>query len=434
MNYTLHTGDCRDVMATLPAESVDAIVCDPPYGLSFMGKGWDHGVPGVDFWVEALRVLKPGGHLIAFGGTRTYHRLAVAIEDAGFEVRDCLMWLYGSGFPKSHDVSKAIDKQAGAERKVVSMQKGSLVSAGRENWKNLYDRGDGKTPDGRDYYEIIKRKEKREEEGIAITAPSTDLAKQWHGWGTALKPAYEPAILARKPLRGTVADNVAQWGTGGLNIDGCRVGDEQTTTTIKDFSQAHGNQFGKAGITYPKTGEKINPPGRWPANVILDEDAAAALDAQSGVGGASRFFYTAKASRSEREAGLDGVEAQSIGAKGNGLGRTCEVCGASVLEGCACDNRTYSNQKRANHHPTVKPIALMRYMIRLVAPRGAVVLDPFMGSGSTGCAAMVEGMQFVGIDITPEYVDIARRRIAWWSSSSPLDNMATMELHEENDV
>jgi site-specific DNA-methyltransferase (adenine-specific) len=198
---------------------------------------------------------------------------------------------------------------------------------------------------------------------LSITAPNTDLAKQWHGWGTALKPAYEPAILARKPLRGTVADNVAQWGVGGLNIDGCRVGDDG---------------------------------GRWPANVILDEDAAAALDEQSGTG-ASRFFYTAKASRSEREAGLDGVEAQ-----------------------------------RANHHPTVKPIALMRYMIRLVVPRGAVLLDPFMGSGSTGCAAMVEGMQFIGIDITPEYVDIARRRLAWWSCS--LDNTATMESHEEDEA
>ena len=339
MTYTLHTGDCRDVMATLPAESVDAIVCDPPYGLSFMGKGWDHGVPGVDFWVEALRVLKPGGHLIAFGGTRTYHRLAVAIEDAGFEVRDCLMWLYGSGFPKSHN-----------------------------------------------------------------------LRGEWHGWGTALKPAYEPAILARKPLRGTVADNMAQWGTGGLNIDATRVGDEG---------------------------------GRWPANVILDEEAAASLDEQSGVtrsvrtdrgkgidgptfqnvngtlngirghsdsGGASRFFYTAKASRSEREAGLDGVEVKQAGSvRGHNKHKP-------RLAGDGRVNPQITEPQRANHHPTVKPIALMRYMIRMVAPRGAVVLDPFMGSGSTGCAAMVEGMQFIGIDIIPEYVEIARRRLAWWSS------------------
>jgi site-specific DNA-methyltransferase (adenine-specific) len=380
-------------MATLPAESVDAIVCDPPYGLSFMGKGWDHGVPGVDFWVEALRVLKPGGHLIAFGGTRTYHRLAVAIEDAGFEVRDCLMWLYGSGFPKSLDVSKAMDKQAGAEREVLGE---SEYNARRPN------------PPVSERYAQAGHK-------AFITAPNTDLAKEWHGWGTALKPAYEPAILARKPLRGTVADNVAQWGVGGLNIDGCRVGDE---STLRPNSNAAGVFVGKGNEG--QVNGSVS--GRWPANVILDEEAAAALDAQSGVGGASRFFYTAKASRSEREAGLDGVEAK----------READRTADDLPGG---DNpRNLTNTARSNHHPTVKPIALMRYMIRLVVPRGAVVLDPFMGSGSTGCAAMVEGMQFVGIDITPEYVDIARRRLAWWSSSSPLDNMATMELHEEDEA
>jgi len=420
-------------MTTMDSESVDAIVCDPPYGLSFMGKGWDHGVPGVEFWVEALRVLKPGGHLIAFGGTRTYHRLAVAIEDAGFEVRDCLMWLYGSGFPKSHDVSKAMDKQAGAERDVIGESKSGIASSkstfGDDNWKGI----------GQSTY--------------SITAPSTDLAKQWQGWGTALKPSYEPAILARKPLRGTVAANVAQWGTGGLNIDGCRVATDENLNGGSYGNTSRENDQYFNGKKPGGAGQFMQPSGRWPANVILDEDAAAALDAQSGVsasvasirkkagqsvgnkltlnnyqmntdnvggysdsGGASRFFYTAKASRSEREAGLDGVELQSIGAKGNGLGRTCEVCGASVLEGCACDNRTYSNQKRANHHPTVKPIALMRYMIRLVTPKGGIVLDPFMGSGSTGCAAMLEDMQFIGIDITPEYVEIAQKRIAHWAA------------------
>ena len=341
MNYTLHTGDCRDVMATLPAESVDAIVCDPPYGLSFMGKGWDHGVPGVDFWVEALRVLKPGGHLIAFGGTRTYHRLGVAIEDAGFEVRDCLMWLYGSGFPKSH---------------------------------NLH--GD------------------------------------WHGWGTALKPAYEPAILARKPLRGTVADNVAQWGTDGLNIDGCRVGSggQLKWSAPRDMGFHRG--------TYAEQYEATESPlGRWPANVILDEEAAAALDAQSG--GASRFFYTAKASRSEREAGLDWKKYE----------RRAGLAGSDKDSALDPLSERWRTAPAANVHPTVKPIALMRYMIRLVAPRGAVVLDPFMGSGSTGCAAMVEGMQFIGIDITPEYVDIARRRLAWWSCS--LDGNAIMNAEED---
>ena len=416
--YELHLGDCRDVMATLPAESVDAIVCDPPYGLSFMGKGWDHGVPGVDFWVEALRVLKPGGHLIAFGGTRTYHRLAVAIEDAGFEVRDCLMYLYGSGFPKSLDVSKAMDKRAGIEE-------------WKESTPNPAARpGNGPGAVTSTGWEKPQRPPK--------PVVETDLAKEWHGWGTALKPAYEPAILARKPLRGTVADNVAQWGTGGLNIDGCRVGDDETTRPNGSIGYHGGGSGGFGG----------SASGRWPSNVILDEDAAAALDAQSGVtrssaaprrdnyqnnmvygkysgattyghsdsGGASRFFYTAKASRSEREAGLDGVEQMQAP---NGNKWTDQ------------DYRTGKTIARANHHPTVKPIALMRYMIRLVAPRGAVVLDPFMGSGSTGCAAMVEGMQFIGIDITPEYVDIARRRIAWWSCS--LDGNAIMNA-EENDV
>jgi len=505
MTYTLHTGDCRDVMATLPAESVDAIVCDPPYGLSFMGKGWDHGVPGVDFWAEALRVLKPGGHLIAFGGTRTYHRLAVAIEDAGFEVRDCLMWLYGSGFPKSLDVSKAMDKHGGVRVEFTKFRD-AVIESLKQNGQTRAQLQDAlgnfmishyltagsqpAVPNYRDYcvirdfckmgdawdslfspsaerkvvsetrvdmfgeYEVQDIRKMRVgmriplqisgQHQVAITAPSTDLAKAWHGWGTALKPAYEPAILARKPLRGTVADNVAQWGVGGLNIDGCRVafsGDNDgvwKSTPGRGMRGAFDFVDGKGMTGYnnkfvEKDNGRYESTGRWPANVILDEEAAAALDAQSGehksgklephhklsasqnyamsgnnqernprksfggdTGGASRFFYTAKASRSEREAGLDGVEAQ-----------------------------------RANHHPTVKPIALMRYMIRLVAPRGAVVLDPFMGSGSTGCAAMVEGMQFVGIDITPEYVDIARRRLAWWSCS--LDGNAIIKTEEDDE-
>jgi DNA modification methylase len=446
MTYTLHTGDCREVMATLPAESVDAIVCDPPYGLSFMGKGWDHGVPGVDFWVEALRVLKPGGHLIAFGGTRTYHRLAVAIEDAGFEVRDCLMWLYGSGFPKSHNVSKAMDKQAGAEREVVTQKRTDMF--GEYEVELSYG---GASNIGKDSTNSYITKVRGTATTVHLTAPNTDLAKEWHGWGTALKPSYEPAILARKPLRGTVADNVTQWGTGALNIDGCRVEhndpEKRTNRTSAKFDgiTMHAYEHADGGINQLAI---ANPSGRWPANLILDEEAAAALDAQSGVtrsvrtdrgkgidgptfqnvngtlngirghsdtGGASRFFYTAKASRSEREAGLDGVEAvrRSDGRK---------------TEHHVPNLRT---SERANHHPTVKPIALMRYMIRLVAPRGAVVLDPFMGSGSTGCAAMVEGMQFVGIDITPEYVDIARRRLAWWSCS--LDGNAIINTEENDD-
>ena len=343
MNYTLHCGDNREVLRTMADASVDSIVCDPPYELGFMGKRWDStGIAyDVTLWTECLRVLKPGGHLIAFGGSRTYHRLAVAIEDAGFEIRDQIQWIYGNGFPKSH---------------------------------NLED--------------------------------------DWKGWGTALKPAHEPAVLARKPLCGTVADNVMTWGCGALNIDGCRVSGAPWHRNDNGIGD-HGMWAGLGQRHYAEQ----HTAGRWPANVILDEAAAQVLDEQSGYaksnggirnnkkvmdmfllgknpilalspyhdsGGASRFFYVAKASKAEREAGLD------------------------------------SDSDRANHHPTVKPIELMRYLVRLVTPKGGTVLDPFMGSGSTGCAAMLEGIDFVGIDITPEYVEIARRRILHHANQNPM--------------
>jgi site-specific DNA-methyltransferase (adenine-specific) len=391
MRYELHHGDNRAVLKTMPDNSIDSIVCDPPYELGFMGKRWDASGIAYDttLWTECLRVLKPGGHLIAFGGTRTYHRMTVAIEDAGFEIRDSIIWMYGSGFPKSLDVSKAIDKQAGAEREVVG--KATRHGGG----KSQIIKGDYNPP---------------------ITAPATPEAQHWHGWGTAIKPAHEPAVLARKPLTGTVADNVLTWGTGALNIDGSRVGSSGGTQWVSDGVKGDEGQFG-GGIKDGKIAS-INT-GRWPANVILDEHAAEALDEQSGhsvskphvqykkaiksiakgyesaridevnyndSGGASRFFYIAKASRAEREAGLDAPPGE-----------------------------------RANIHPTLKPITLMRHLVRLVTPKGGVVLDPFMGSGSTGCAAMLEGMRFVGIDITAEYVDIAERRIQHWLNQNPME-------------
>ena len=322
-------GDCRAVMAGLPAASVDAVVCDPPYGLSFMGKDWDHGVPGVAFWSAAMRVAKPGAHLLAFGGTRTFHRLAVAIEDAGWEIRDTVMWVYGSGFPKSHNAG--------------------------------------------------------------------------NGWGTALKPAWEPIIVARKPLEGTVAANVLAHGTGALNIDGCRVGTSDSLNggayadagTVRD--DGWGMQRGGAG-------EYKQPTGRWPANLIhdgsdevlagfpqsngahgvgdnprsysYDKSAARTMPPQTrkpfdyggDTGSAARFFYCAKASKADRDEG--------------------------------------------NHHPTVKPTALMRYLCKLVTPPAGTVLDPFMGSGSTGKAARMEGFGFIGIEQDAEYIAIARARIA----------------------
>lgn len=341
MTYIL-TGDCLAVMPTLEAESVDAIVSDPPYGLAFMGKAWDHGVPGPEFWREAFRVAKPGAHLVAFGGTRTYHRLTCAIEDAGWEIRDCLSWLYGSGFPKSLDVSKAMDKAAGAEREVV----GAAVR-----------------PDGSVRVNTEKRAGTSFNSGSndkCITAPATALAREWQGWGTALKPAWEPIILARKPLTGTVASNVAQHGTGALNVDGSRIG------------------------------------LRWPANVCLDEEAASLFPE-------SRFFYVAKASRREREAGLEGMPKKEvlIGAEGHAIN---PMTGKPVVD-----------IPRANGHPTVKPIALMRWLCRLVTPKGGLILDPFTGSGTTGCAAVLEGFRFVGIEREPEYAAIAEKRIAHWA-------------------
>ena len=326
---TLRHGDCRDIMATMDASSVDAIVTDPPYGLAFMGKDWDHGVPGVEFWTEALRVAKPGAHLLAFGGTRTFHRLACAIEDAGWEIRDTIMWVYGSGFPKSHDVSKAIDKAAGAEREVVGQRDTKTGSNKETNWKCSSPRI------------------------MDVTAPATDAARQWSGWGTALKPAWEPIIVARKPLCGTVAENVLRHGTGGINIDGCRAG------------------------------------ARWPANVAHD-----GIMHEHG-----RYFYCAKTSKADRNDGCEGIA------------EVVMDIGDERPSGGSWERRGRGVTTRSNHHPTVKPTELMRYLVRLVTPPGGVVLDPFCGSGSTGRGAILEGMSFIGIDLDEDYLEIARRRI-----------------------
>lgn len=461
MTHTLHLGDCRTVLATLDDNSIDAIVCDPPYELGFMGKAWDNsGIAyNVTVWQQCLRVLKPGGHLVAFGGSRTYHRLAVAIEDAGFEIRDQIQWIYGSGFPKSLDVSKAMDKQAGAVREVVTDKREDMFGE----------------------YEVDKRYKAATQTGVmsgfngseanelghtyaTITAPATDLAKQWQGWGTALKPAHEPAVLARKPLCGTVADNVTAWGVGALNIDGARVEafdgyekawDTPVRTNIGNGSATFGTGNSSISGTHLVDISANKPTaGRWPANVIFDEEAAQVLDGQSGSlrdgyiknkrtntngmffnnhdtqtittatgnsdsGGASRFFYTAKASKSEREAGLYYDEWQDARV----TGMQSDAGMPYRIENGIPTNPKAPPSQRANHHPTVKPLSLMRYLVRLVTPKGGKVLDPFMGSGSTGCAAVLEGCDFVGIDITPEYVAIAQKRIAHYAVESPLEGI-----------
>lgn len=434
----IYLGDCREVMAGMDVASVDAIVTDPPYGLEFMGKGWDHGVPGVPFWTEAIRVLKPGGHLLAFGGTRTFHRLTVAIEDAGFEIRDCLSWLYGSGFPKSLDVSKAIDKAAGAEREVVGndAQWIKRVGINHDPSGTYTDKTFGSVGPN----------------GGKITAPATSDAERWDGWGTALKPAWEPVIVARKPICGTVAANVTTYGTGALNVAATRIG-----TTVETWpasrSYAPGQmQPGHVGETQA-TG--AGPLRRWPANVALDEEAAAQLDAQTGertsgkiepwhkasgipgqslsgsadgslnsqhgpsygdTGGVSRFYYVAKASRSERNAGLEGMPERESRRYGD------------RSQGPLPQQTPQAAIHMPNVHPCVKPISLMRWLVRLVVPPGGVVLDPFMGSGSTGCAAALEGFEFIGIEQDAEYVAIAERRIAYWITQRPTATQPMLDL------
>jgi len=368
MQYQIHHGDNREVLKTFEDNSIDSIVTDPPYELGFMGKSWDaSGIAySVELWQEALRVLKPGGHLLAFSGSRTYHRMAVAIEDAGFEIRDQIMWIYGSGFPKSLDVSKAIDKSAGAEREVIGFQKrGNSVNT------NFMSGGND------------------------ITAPATAEAKQWQGWGTALKPAHEPIVVARKPLIGTVAANVLTYGTGGLNIDGARVGNDDTRSLASksalgiindDNWQAKEVMAGSAN-------------GRWPANVIHDGSD----EVVEYFGEPQRFFYCAKASKRDRNEGLEGFEVKTasemVERKADSDGMKSPRAGAGRTSGAQ------------NHHPTVKPTDLMRYLCRLVTPPGGTVLDPFMGSGSTGKAAIYEGFNFVGIEMTDEYIPIAKARI-----------------------
>jgi site-specific DNA-methyltransferase (adenine-specific) len=423
----------------MPDASVDSVVTDPPYLIGFMGKGWDaaDGIAGQpEVWAECLRVLKPGGHLLAFGATRTCHRMTVAIEDAGFEIRDSLHWCYGSGFPKSLDVSKAIDKAAGAEREVVGRYSGAVKGTdGRYNW-NTDNESAGPT--------------------IAdVTAPATDAARQWSGWGTALKPAHEPIVVARKPLNGTVAANVLEYGTGALNIDGCRVGmsdadREASRVPMGAFDGSNNNRttVGRSGETFEPA-----PAGRWPANLVFTHAAdcadvcadgcpVAELDGQSGErpssartsrnhqggnlgwkagnglghndsGGASRFFtvtewdpiadvapfrYVAKPSKRERNAGLDGLP---------------EKQAQKWNSGGIAARRAETAQPVANTHPTVKPVALMRWLVRLVTPPGGTVLDPFAGSGTTLVAATLEGLHSIGIEVTDDYLPIIEGRVAW---------------------
>lgn len=372
-------GDCLETLKTFESNSIDAIVTDPPYGIAFMGKRWDYDVPSVEVWRECLRVLKPGGHMLAFGGTRTYHRLVTAIEDAGFEIRDQIQWIFGQGFPKSLDVSKAIDKEAGATREVVGYYASPEGTSGASNHQERIGTSTriGGLP--------------------AITAPATDSAREWEGWGTALKPANEPICLARKPLsESTVAKNVLKWGTGALNIDGCRVGSggHLKWERPRDMGFHGGTDTGPCAALE-------STQGRFPANLILDEESAAALDAQSGVsdarGGRQRVEDSAAMGY---HGGASGGHQKVVRNDSGGTSRFFYVAKASKAD-----------RGEGNGHPTVKPTALMAYLCRLITPPGGLVLDPFAGSGSTGVGALREGFRFVGIEREDQYVAIAAARV-----------------------
>lgn len=445
--------DCADELKKIPDNFIDAVVTDPPYGLSkepdiaevmrhwingddynhsgkgFMGKTWDSFVPGPSVWKEVLRVLKPGGYAAVFAGTRTQDLMSIALRFAGFEIRDTIMWVYGSGFPKSLDVSKALDRKLGATRKVID--KKTTKSGGMARlMKTNVEQGFRPT----DYYE---------ETGniFEITEPASDIARKYSGYGTALKPAYEPIIIARKPLIGTVAENVLEYGTGGINIDGCRVPVDETadasqTRTMNRNKRENNDGWGMSTVT-GDVPQVVGENGRWPANIIHDGNKEVLagfpitkpskphagdgkpLDTRNqgwgfkrmpsalsdGGGSAARFFYCAKTTQKDRNEGLEELELKQYSHDGRNK---------------PIDNAYQRNSSEAkNHHPTVKPTVLMRYLIRLVTPPDGTVLDPFMGSGSTGKAAVMEGFGFVGIEKEEEYVNIARSRIESQTKSAP---------------
>lgn len=464
MTPTLYVGNSLDILPTLPDNSVDSIVTDPPYEISFMSRKWDAtGIAySVELWAECLRVLKPGGHLLSFGSPRTYHRMACAIEDVGFEIRDSIHWTHGAGFPKSLDVSKGIDKGAGAEREVIERKRvkgGGMESVNRANADQH-----GYRPDGYQKGENV----------LDVTAPATDDAKRWAGWGTGLKPSHEPIVVARKPLEGTVVANILEYGAGAINIDGCRVG-------VADGFGGGAKASGGFVDGYQSDGFVASSQGRWPANTILGHAAACVCVGEQKVkasvsvrrNGVKANDDTLGIARGLFEAGAkDATLGDSEGNETVSVWRCVDGCPVRNLDGQSgkVKGGTWNRTKGARHfdndgepteyetagkdatvggasrffqnvewnpatddlgtlvyvskpnkkerpvvdgvsHATVKPLALMRYLVRLVTPVGGIVLDPFAGSGTTMEAAILEGMVPVGVELTAEHVPLIEARM-----------------------
>ena len=384
-SYKIYNGDMLDMLQVIEHESIDAIVCDPPYELGFMNKSWDS--TGIAFkketWQNCFEVLKPGGYLLAFGGSRTYHRIACAIEDAGFEIRDCVMYLYGCGFSKSYNIGLAIGKKNGVDNRT-----GNIRTDGMNNQNICYD---------------FKTMKPKFEERIA--------QNEWQGWGTCLKPAYEPIIVARKPFKGSVVDNIIKYRVGGINIDGCKIGNEKRT-------QFSGKSKGRIYSEYSQKNAHFETvEGRFPANVITDgsEEVAKGMPNTTSTPiaeeSAMRYFYSAKASKKDRDEGLDNLN--------DGLLRRVRPDKNDDKPTGLNKDPRFAPVVRKNIHPTCKPTELMQYLVRLVSPKGATILDPFMGSGSTGKAVMFENRErdanykFIGIELTDEYLPIAQARIEY---------------------
>ena len=432
--FELHHGKAEQVLANIPENTFHSIVTDPPYGLKFMGKKWDYDVPSVLIWQAIYRSLKPGGYLIAFSGTRTYHRMAVNIEDAGFQIRDMISWVYGSGFPKSHNISKSIDKAAGNEPQLSngssSSPNGKIGGYEGERYKQKRETIFGTVQDQPDKYSFVSPE-----------------AQQWDGWGSALKPAVEPIVIAQKPFKGTIAANVLKHGVGGINIDACRVGlngEKQPSGSAKLFLK--NNEF----TTDKIYGDDKTTPltGRFPANFIHDgsPEVVSLFPSKAGanapvinhhssksngiyndydhkggfestfyndLGSAARFFYCAKASPTDRNEGCNDIKPVIDTDRQN--------------DSIDLANRLHNKSKSLNNHPTVKPTTLMRYLVRLVTPPNGIVCDPFCGSGSTGKACIAEGFRFVGIDLDPHNIAISHARITHAiKQSTPTPNFSSL--------